>query len=60
MAIYKRGGVYWFGFVWQGERIQRSTHQHSQRVAEQIEAAYRTELAKDEVGLIKRKRAPIL
>ena len=60
MATYKRGGVYWFGFVWQGERVQRSTHQHSQRVAQQIEAAFRTELAKGEVGLIQRKRAPIL
>ncbi len=60
MATYKRGGVYWFGFVWQGERVQRSTHQHSRRVAEQIEAAHRTALAKGEVGLIQRKRAPIL
>ena len=60
MAIYKRGGVYWFGFIFNGERVQRSTHQRSQRVAEQIEAAYRTELAKGEVGLLQRKRAPIL
>ncbi len=60
MAIYKRGGVYWFGFIFNGERVQRTTHQSSQRVAEQIEAAYRTELAKGEVGLIQRKRAPIL
>ncbi len=60
MVIYKRGGVYWFGFTFNGERVQRSTHQRSQRVAEQIQAAYRTELAKGEVGLIQRKRAPIL
>ena len=60
MAIYKRGGVYWFGFVFNSERIQRSTHQRSRRVGEQIEAAYRTALAKGEVGLIQRKRAPIL
>lgn len=60
MSIYKRGGTYWFGFIFNGERVQRSTHQRSQRVAEQIEAAYKTELAKGEVGLIQRKRAPIL
>ena len=60
MATYKRGGVYWFGFVFNGERVQRSTHQHSRRVAEQIEAAYRTALAKGEAGLTQRKRAPIL
>jgi integrase len=60
MAIYKRGRTFWFGFIFNGERVQRSTHQRSQRVAEQIEAAYKTALAKDEVGLIPRKRAPIL
>ena len=60
MSIYKRGGVYWFGFVFNGERVQRSTHQRSGRVAEQIEAAYRTELAKGEVGLVQRNRAPTL
>jgi len=43
---YKRGGVYWCGFVFNGERVQRSTHQHSRRVVGLMEAAYKTALAK--------------
>ena len=39
MAIYKRGNVYWFKFVWRGERIRESTKQGNRRLAEQIEAA---------------------
>src|SRR5438128_4948447 len=51
MSIFKRGQVYWFHFVFDGQHIQRSTKQGSPRVAHQIEAAYRTKLAKGEVGI---------
>jgi integrase len=60
MAIFKRGKVYWFHFYWNGEHIQRSTRQGNPRVARQIEAGYKTALAKGEVGIIERKPAPPL
>lgn len=58
MSIFKRGKVYWFHFVFNGEHVQRSTKQGNARVARQIEAAYRTALAKGEVGITERKAIP--
>jgi integrase len=60
MAIYKRGKVYWYKFTWNGEQIRASTKQGNQRVAEQIEAARKTQLAKGEVGIKDRKPCPTL
>jgi integrase len=60
MAVYKRGGVWWYGFVFNGDRIQESTKQGNKRVAEQMEAAHKTSLAKGEVGLRERKPVPRL
>jgi hypothetical protein len=60
MSIFKRGNVYWYHFLFNGEHIQRSTKQGNFRVAGQIEAAYKTALAKGEVGIIERKKVPWL
>ena len=60
MAIYKRGGVYWYEFHFQGQRIQESTHTASKAVARQIEAAHRVRLAKGEAGIHVRAPAPTL
>jgi integrase len=60
MAIFKRGRVYWYHFVFSGSHIQRSTKQGNPRVARQIEAAHRTALAKGEVGIIERRLVPTL
>jgi integrase len=60
MAIYKRGKVYWYKFVWRGELIRESTKQGNDKVARQIEAAHRTSLAKGEVGIREKKKAPTL
>jgi integrase len=60
MAVFKRGDVYWYKFVWRGELIRRSTKQGNKRVAEQIEAAYRTALAKGEVGIREKEPVPTL
>src|SRR5215831_10077775 len=57
MSIFKRGRIYWYHFVFNGEHIQESTKQGNPRVARQIEAAHRTSLAKGEVGI--RERKPI-
>ena len=60
MAIYKRGAVYWYGFWFGGQRVQRSTKQGNPRVARQIEAACKTALAKSEMGITERRPAPTL
>jgi len=58
MSIFKRGNVYWFHFFHEGKHIQKSTGQGNPRVARQIEAAYRTALAKGDVGITERKKIP--
>src|SRR5580700_10641567 len=60
MAVYKRGRVWWYKFTWKGEPIRESTKQTNKRVAEQIEAAHKTSLAKGEVGIRDRKPVPTL
>jgi integrase len=60
MSIYKRGQVYWYKFMWNGEVVRESTKQGSDKVARQIEAAHRTSLAKGEVGIREKKSAPTL
>src|SRR5271170_5496268 len=58
MAVYKRGQVWWYRFTWNGKPIRESTKQTNKRVAEQIEAAHKTSLAKGEVGIRQKKRTP--
>src|SRR5262245_44461806 len=55
MAIFKRGRIYWYHFVFNGQHVQESTKQGNPRVARQMEAAHRTALAKGEVGIRERK-----
>ena len=55
MAIYKRGRVYWYQFVFDKQRVQCSTKQGNPRVARQIEAAHKTRLAKGEVGIVEKR-----
>jgi hypothetical protein len=57
MAVYKRGNVWWYKFSFNGEAIRESTKQTNKRVAEQIEAAHKTRLAKGEVGIEEPKQA---
>jgi len=59
MALYKRGGVWWMNF-WQDDyHVQRSTKCKNKRDAETVERAYRTQLAKGEVGIEAKKPAPV-
>ena len=58
MSIFKRGRVYWYHFLFNGEHIQKSTKQGNPRTARQIEAAHLTALAKGEVGITERKKIP--
>jgi integrase len=55
MCVYRRGKVWWYRFTWNAEAIRESTKQTNKRVAEQIEAAHKTSLAKGEVGIRDRK-----
>jgi integrase len=58
MAVYKRGGMYWYHFVFDGRHFQKSAKTTNKRKAEQIEAAYKTQLAMGKVGIHEPKRAP--
>ena len=60
MSIYKRGKIYWYKFMWNGEAIRESTKQMNHNVARQMEAAHRSSLAKGEVGIRERKSFPPL
>src|ERR1043166_10173537 len=62
MAVYKqkKSNKWWYKFTWNGEPIRESTKQTNKRVAEQMEAAHKTALAKGEVGIRERKVAPTL
>jgi integrase len=62
MAVYKqtRSNNWSYKFTWNGEQIRKSTKQTNRRIAEQIEAAHKTALAKGEVGIQSRKAIPTL
>ena len=60
MAVYRRGKIWWYKFVWNGESIRESTKQSNKRSRKQMEAAHRTSLAKGEVGIRDRVPAPTL
>jgi hypothetical protein len=46
--------------MFNGEHIQKSTKQGNPRTARQMEAAFKTALAKGEVGITERKPIPTL
>ena len=60
MSIYKRGDLYWYKFMWNGEVFRESTKQRNDKVARQMEDAHRTSLAKGEVGIRDKKVVPTL
>lgn len=52
--------MWWRSFIRNGVRYQQSTKQGNKRVAEQIEAAHKTALAKGQAGIAERKPPPSL
>jgi len=60
MSIYKRGKVYWYKFMWNGELIRESTKQGNDRKARNMESAHRAALANGLVGIRERKLTPSL
>jgi len=57
MSVYKRGDTYWFSFVRNGRRIQRSTGQANRKVAMDIEATAISEIARGNWGILEQKDA---
>lgn len=60
MAVYKRGRIWWYKFTFNGELIRESTRQTNRRVAERMEAARKTSLAQEGLGIRKKRRTPTL
>src|SRR6516164_8811263 len=60
MAIFKRGPFYWFDFIYRGQRYCKSTRVRNKEAALDIESAFRTALAKGDVGITERKTTPTL
>lgn len=60
MSIFKRGRIYWYKFMWNGEMFRESTRQSNQNTARQMEGAHRASLAKGEVGIREKKIPPTL
>ena len=56
MAVYKRGGVYWFNFIYAGKRIQKSAKSRSKTVAKLAEKDYRDMLERVHAGIPAERR----
>ena len=54
----KSSKYWWFKFVWNGESVRESAKTTNKRIAEQIESARKTQLAKNEVGIRDKKPVP--
>lgn len=48
MSIYKRGNVYWYKFMWNGEVIRESTKQGNDKKARNAESEHRARLARQQ------------
>lgn len=59
MAVYKRGGVYWFEFNFNGARIRESAHTSSKTIAKEAETQRRRELELGVNRIEQPKRMPL-
>jgi integrase len=59
MSVYKRGGMYWYEFVFNGARIRESAKTTSKTIANEAERARRRELERAVNGISKRERPPL-
>jgi integrase len=58
MSVYKRGGVYWYEFWFQGQRFRVSTGLSNKGAALRAEAIRKAELAEGRAGIVKRRPCP--
>ncbi len=59
MSVFRRGGVYWYDFWFQGERFQESTGLNNKTAASRAEAIRKAEMAEGRAGIRSRKATPI-
>jgi len=59
MSVFRRGGVYWYDFRFQGERFQESTGLKNKTAASRAEAIRKAELAEGRAGIRPRRATPI-
>jgi integrase len=59
MSVYKRGGTYWFKFLFQGQLIRESAKTNSKNVAREAERARRRDLELGVNRIGKRERTPL-
>jgi integrase len=59
MSVYKRGGVFWFEFEFNGSRIRESAHTTSKTTAKQAEQHRRRQLELAANGIAQRERPPL-
>jgi len=57
--VYRRGDVWWFSFVFNRKRIQKSTRQGNKQVARDAEAAERMRLVKSDLGIERTAALPV-
>jgi integrase len=60
VSIFKRGRIYWYKFMWQGQIVRESTKQGNDKIARNMESAHRTALANGLVGIREKKPVPAL
>jgi integrase len=58
MSVYKRGGVYWYEFWFQGQRLRESTGINNKTSAIRAEAIRKAEMAEGRAGIQARRASP--
>jgi len=58
MSVFKRGTVYWYDFVFQGQRIRESSGLRNRTAALRAEAIRKAGLAEGRAGIQQRRNAP--
>jgi integrase len=56
MAVYPRGGVYWYEFIFAGKRVRESAKTRSKTLAKECEKSHRRALERSLAGLPAEKR----
>ncbi len=59
VGVYKRGGIYWYEFNFNGARIRESAKTTSKTLAKEAERHRRRELELAINGIVKRERPPL-
>src|SRR5579872_512388 len=59
MALFKRGKIWWYEFVFRGQRIRETTKSTSKTLAEKAERKRRREL-EEAINNVRRQRKPML